>query len=405
MKLTQKSAAALKLPVGKTDHIEWCDDLPGFGLRLRGNDHRAWVAQYRIHGRSRRLTIALFKKFSAEQARLEAKRIFAEVALGRDPAAAKEADRASATKTMSTIVDDYLAMKQSTLRPDSYRITKAYLTGYHFKPLHSRGIAAIGRGDIAHCLDKVNRDSGRVTASRARAALSAFFVWAMKRGHCDSNPVAATEDPGPAQARERVLSDSELAAIWNACLDDDYGKIVRLLILTGCRREEIGGLRWSEITPLSPRSIVLPKERTKNKHTHNLPLLELAQAIIDSVPQMVGRDHLFGERSTGGFGAWWRAKAALDARLGNAVGAWRLHDIRRTVATRMADIGVLPHVIETVLNHTSGHKRGVAGIYNLSPYKNEVKIALAKWEDHLRSLLEGSGRKILNFPQAARENA
>jgi integrase len=400
MKLTQKSTAALKLPHGKTDHIEFDDDLTGFGLRLRGKDggHRTWIAQYRINGRQRRATWP-YQKLNAEQARDAAKKVFAKVALGEDPAAAKEKERASAARTLRVIVDDYLAMKESTLRPESYRVTKGYLTGYHFRPLHSSAIAAIGRADIAPCLNKIIRESGRPTASRARAALSTLFVWAMKQGHCDSNPVAATEDPRSPPSRDRVLSDSEIAAIWKACGDDNYGKIVKLLILTGCRREEIGGLRWSEIAP-DTTTFTLPAKRVKNNRAHTLPLLPPAQTIITSIPQRVGRDHLFGDRSAGGFTGWQRPKQALDDRLGKAVGEWRLHDLRRTLATWLAEHGdTEPHVIEAVLNHYSGHRRGVAGTYNRSKYEKQIKTALATWDDHLRSLLDGGERKILNFPQ------
>ena len=116
--------------------------------------------------------------------------------------------------------------------------------------------------------------------------------------------------------------------------------------------------------------------------------------IIGSVPERVARDHLFGSRSADGL-AHWHAKADLDQRLGAAVKPWRLHDIRRTVATRMADLGVQPHVIEAVLNHYSGHRSGVAGIYNRSVYEREVRAALALWADHVRALVKGGGRKIV----------
>ena len=409
MKLTQKSAAtACKLPDGKTEQFFWDDDLKGFGLRLRnegGKLHRSWVVQYRTRGRQRRLTVAQFDKLKAEQARGAAKLIFAKVALGEDPAATKEKERASGARTLRTIVVDYLAMKESTLRPESYRITKGYLlTGYHFRPLHSSAIAAIDRADIAPCLNKIIRESGRVTASRARAALSTLFVWAMKQGHCDRNPVAATEDPGPAEARERVLSDSEIGAIWNACGEDDYGKIIKLLVLTACRREEIGGLRWTEIDR-DAATITLPASRVKNGHEHTLPLTTLALEIIGSIEQVVGRDHLFGDRSVNGFTGWGAAKDDLDQRL-DKVAEWRLHDLRRSVATWLAEHGdVEPHVIEAILNHYSGHRSGDAGTYNRAKYARQMRAALSLWDDHLRSLLDGRGRKVLPFSTAVQESA
>ena len=117
-------------------------------------------------------------------------------------------------------------------------------------------------------------------------------------------------------------------------------------------------------------------------------------AIIKDVPRMAGRDQLFGQRANG-FTGWSRGKAALDAR--SRVKNWTTHDIRRSVATRMADLGIGPHIIEQILNHQSGHKSGVAGIYNRSSYEREVRAALALWEDHIRTLVAGGKRKIIPY--------
>src|SRR5262249_11694482 len=142
--------------------------------------------------------------------------------------------------------------------------------------------------------------------------------------------------------------------------------------------------------------------RAKNGRAHTLPLPSMALEIIRSVPARVGRDHLFGERSDRGFTEWALKKHDLDAKLGESVRPWKLHDLRRTAATGMADIGVQPHIIEAVLNHISGHKVGVAGIYNRSSYEREVKAALALWNDHVRSITaEGGGRKILPLQRPA----
>jgi integrase len=170
---------------------------------------------------------------------------------------------------------------------------------------------------------------------------------------------------------------------------------VRLLILTGCRRKEIGGMRWSEF---DDGKWMLPSERTKNGHAHTLPLSASAWSIINSVPRVADRDHLFGVRSDG-FKDWGR-KRFLDARLGDTIKAWTLRDLRRTVATRMADIGVQPHIIEAVLNHVSGHKHGVAGIYNRATYEPEKQQALALWADHLLAIAEGRKRVVVPLKTA-----
>jgi integrase len=211
----------------------------------------------------------------------------------------------------------------------------------------------------------------------------------MTEGLADANPVIGTRKPdADARPRERVLDNAELAAVWLACADDDYGRIVKLLMLTACRRQEIGTMAWSELDR-DRGTWTIPPERTKNKRAHTLPLPAAAWAIIETVERRDGR--LFG-RKGGGFKGWWTSKALLDRRTG--IAPWVLHDLRRSVATGMADLGVLPHTIEAVLNHV-GHRGGVAGVYNKSAYEREVRAALALWADHVRSIVEDGERKIV----------
>jgi integrase len=226
-----------------------------------------------------------------------------------------------------------------------------------------------------------------------------FYVWAMGNGLAEANPIIGTLKPQDAEPRSRVLTDEELAAIWRASGDDAYGRVIKLLILTGARRGEVGGMRWSELD-LDRGIWTIPPQRTKNKRQHVVPLMPSSLDVIVSMPRRVSRDHLFGTSSAVGL-RHWHAKGVLDRRLGAVVLPWRLHDIRRSVATRMADLGVMPHVVEAVLNHRTGHRSGVAGIYNRSNYEREVRAALALWADHIRSVVDGE-RKVLLLPQAAR---
>jgi len=220
----------------------------------------------------------------------------------------------------------------------------------------------------------------------------------MQMGIVENNPIVGTIQPKDGKPRERTLSDDELAAIWRACPSNDYGRIVRLLILLGARRAEVGGMRWNELN-FESGTWMLPADRSKNGRAHTLPVMPIALDIIKDVPRLASRDLLFGARSDDGFTDWDDQKEALDERSG--VIGWTLHDIRRSVATKLADIGVQPHVIEQILNHVSGHKAGPAGIYNRSSYEREVLAALALW-DHVRALVEGGERKVLNIaPRAA----
>jgi integrase len=179
-------------------------------------------------------------------------------------------------------------------------------------------------------------------------------------------------------SRDRVLTQDELKALWHSLSDNRFSEIVRLLLLTACRRNEIGNLTWDEID-LKRNLIVLPPDRTKNGRGLELPLSAQALAIIERTPRRNTTPFLFSDAN--GYKGWDQDKMRLDARLG--IAPWRLHDCRRSAATYMAEIGVLPHIIEAVLNHQSGHKASVAGIYNRAKYADEMRAALQRWADHV----------------------
>jgi integrase len=400
MKLDAKTVATLDLG-DKRDAIFFDEGMPGFGYRLRlgsgGKVMRSWIVQYRRAGATRRILLGSAEVVGAEAARVAAKKLLAKVALGEDPQAERIDRRGKDKLSLRSVVDEYLAAKERDVRPRTFRELKRYLTGSFFKPLHAIPVDTVTRRDVAARLVAITREHGSIVAARARAALSTFFVWTMQMGMVENNPIIGTIQPKDGKPRERVLSDNELASIWRACKDDDYGRIVRLLILLGARRQEIGGLRWSELD-LDNGRWLLPAQRSKNGRGHELPLMPMALDIIRDVPRLVSRDQLFGARSNDGFTDWDDQKETLDERSG--VIGWTLHDIRRSVATKLADIGVQPHVIEQILNHQSGHKAGPAGIYNRSSYEREVRAALALWADHVRTLVEGGERKVVPYAPA-----
>src|SRR5262249_1721524 len=174
--------------------------------------------------------------------------------------------------------------------------------------------------------------------------------------------------------------------------DNDFSNIVRLLILTGQRREEIGGLRWSEID-FKRGLIIFPPERTKNKRQHELPMSKEVESLLSyrrllQHPLRSEDQWVWGRRFT----AWSKSKEILDRRLKGM--SWRLHDLRRSAATHMAELGILPHIVEAILNHVSGHKSGVAGIYNRAKYEGEMREALQTWGNYIEKLV-GARRGVL----------
>lgn len=390
MKLT---SADHDLPPGKADVIHFDGELVGFGLRVRrgsgGRVIRNWIVQYRDRAhRSRRVLVGAAEKVSALDARKAAKKILAAVALGGDPQGDKARSRQEAAHTVRATVDAYLDAKRSQLRPASYRVTRLYLTGGYFRSLHPLAITAVTRADVAGAVRAVVNKHSATTAAAARRALSAFFAWTIAEGLLGNgaNPVDGSFTPDGPATRDRVLSGDELAAVWGACGDDDFGRIVRLLILLGSRRQEVGGLRWSEID-LAAGVWALPAERSKNHRPHTITMPAAALAIVRSVPSV--RDHLFGDRAGVGYTNWSRDKQQLDRRLADAVKPWKLHDLRRTVATGMADIGIEPHHIEAVLGHYGGHRAGVAGVYNRASYSAAIARALERWAAHVEQLVSG----------------
>ncbi|HYQ06064.1 MAG TPA: tyrosine-type recombinase/integrase [Xanthobacteraceae bacterium] len=396
--LDQKTVKALTLDGIKNrkgeavrDWIFFDDDLHGFGVRVRydlsGVLCKVWCVQYRHDGKQRRQNIGKFPRMNAATARTKAGAWLDKVHGGIDPAVVRGNDRKAEALKFHKAVDLYLARQQSEVRESTLANISLYLSGAYFRPLHGKPLAKITQSDIEQCLDAIPQKPTRWAAQKR---LGSFYVWAVRKGHAPENPMAKIEQI-KLKSRDRVLSESEIRTVCNALQDDDLGKIVKLLLLTGCRADEIGGLRFSELD-LDAGTLSLPGERTKNGLPHTLTLPPLALDILRSVEKRDGRDFLFGKWA-GGFTSWARQKQTLTSSLG--LEHWTIHDLRRRAATHMAEIGIEPHVIEAVLNHVSGHKAGIAGIYNRASYKPQMKMALARWAAHLESIFSGAANKIV----------
>jgi integrase len=351
--------------------VIWDESVKGFGCRKQ-RQRATYILKYRAAGRQRFHTIGPHgSPWTPELARKEARRLLGLVAGGKDPAPAGR-------DSLGEIATDYLRYAQTKLRPSNFKNVERKLRDC-WSPLAGASIYKITRRQVTAQVAVLAQERGPVAAARARSALSAMFNWALREGYeLASNPVVGSNRPAERPSRARVLSDDELRKIWQACGDDDYGRIVRLLALTGQRREEVGGLRWSEIDSAAALWTI-PAERTKNSRTHTIPLPQFALSLL---PPGNGREWVFGIGKRG-FQGWSFAKAALDARA--QIADWHLHDLRRSCATGMAELGVLPHVVEAVLNHV-GSRAGVAGIYNRATYAKEMRAALERWAGHVAVL-------------------
>lgn len=384
MRLSTRSALAVQLPADKAELIVFDELLPGFGLRVRRGGKRTWIVQYRVGRGQRRLTLGTTAAIDANEARQLARSALAKAQLGGDPQLDKKRPQVESILTFSALAERYLlAAASGRMKSGTLRDIKRYLH-VDLGRLAHRPAGVVARAEVAEQLSNVAALSGPYAANRARAALSSLYSWGISEGLVDQNPVVGTRKAIDERPRERVLSREEARAIWAEAGEGDFGDIVRLLLLTGQRREEVAAMTWSELD-LEEGVWRLPGTRTKNGRPHEVPLSGAAVSILKGRVRQDGRSLVFGRQ--GPFSGWSKAKMKLDQRLEHVLGgsmpAWRLHDLRRTVVTGMAEMGVLPHVIESIVNHVSGHRSGVAGVYNRAVYSVEKRAGLTRWADEL----------------------
>jgi integrase len=253
----------------------------------------------------------------------------------------------------------------------------------------------IGKVEINDILDAfIDRDAP-IAANRTLAVVKKLYRWALSRGYVDRDPCEGIAKPGGERKRDRVLSDEELAKVWFAAdgISYPFGPAIRLLILTGARRQEVGAMRWSEVD-LKPSTWTLPAERAKNGVEHLIPLSAAAATILSNTPR-IGTTDEFVFTTTGktAISGWSKAKATLDGQILDLareenphVGPfphWTIHDLRRTVASGMAGLGISLPVVEKILNHISGSFGGVAGVYQRHSFSVEKREALDRWAAHV----------------------
>lgn len=366
----------------------WDAHIRGFGVRISHAGTKSFVLVYRFNGRPRRLTLGRYPVVKLAAARGLAYDALRSISKGTDPGVEKLRERQTANvDTFDAFVDHFIdtyARPKNRSADETARLLRREFVAVWGR----RRLADISRQDVTGVLDRIMREGKHTTANRSLAAVRKLFNWAVERGYLEQSPCANVRAPARSVKRDRVLSDAELGTVWKALgeMGYPYCQVVRLLILTGQRREEVAGMSWREID-IDHGLWSLGAERTKAARAHEVPLTAAALKILKTMPRLKG-DLVFPPRSgnatISGFGKW---KAELDALI--CVHDWRLHDIRRTVATGMARLGVAPHVVERILNHTSGTFGGVAGVYNRFGYLPEMRAALEKWAEHVASV---SGR-------------
>lgn len=399
MKLTQRKIENLKCPAGKKDVLVFDDEQAGLGVRVTAGGGKSFLAQYSLGGAKRRVPLGSCSGISLARARDAAQAILGDVAMGKDPAgerkqAAHDAKQRAARDalTFEALISQWEALRLAGKR-ERYAQEAVRALRHAFGKHLNAPAANLDRSSVVRVLDALSKKGRTAMAARTAAYGRACYQWAVKRGSIASNPFVNLPVE-PAEKRERVLSDEEIASVWKATAGPGpFNCIVRLLVLTGQRREEVAGMTWAEIS--ADLSIwTIPASRAKNGVEHVVPLPSQAQAILAVVPRPKPRDaEKDGEPALvfpglrGPFNGFSKAKAGLDEDCG--VKGWRLHDIRRTMATGLQRLGVRLEVTEATLNHVSGSRAGVVGIYQRHDYAAEKRAALNAWGEHVAAVVDG----------------
>jgi integrase len=400
VKLTKRVVEAAEPAAG--DRYLWDAEVKGFGLKVTPAGRKVFVFQYRMGGRgakTERYTIGEFRSpYTVDRARGEAVRLLAEVKSGRNPAEAKRVERRSEPNRARLFGEMAAEFIERHAKPNTrdWRKTE-YLLRHDVLPFWSiRPVREITRQDVIELVDRVADRGARIHANRVLAAARVLFNWALSRGVIEASPAAGVKAPGAETVRERVLSEGELREVWRAADATPYpfGPFFQLLILTAQRRDEVAGIRWSEID--EARALwTIPGERAKNARAHQVPLPALATDILGSIPRIEGSDLVFTTNRQTPISGFSKAKLRLDKASGVGLtdrDEWRVHDIRRSVTTFMAEMGIAPHVVDKLLNHVSGSIRGVAAVYNRYAYTDERRRALDAWANRLAAIVDGNRR-------------
>jgi integrase len=442
VKLTERKIENLVTDNGRKDRLVFDDAQRGLAVRVTATSGRTYLCQYTIHGHKWRVPLGSCSAVSLAKAREAAAAIMGDVAKGRNPAAerkaaaaAERARRARNRLTLRVLIEDWKRIHLASRRP-SYAAEAVRALHYAFADHLDDPAEDLDRTALVRVLDALTRRRKRKDgegAAKARGAAitgrtaaygRAAFAWAIKRGAVSTNPFAALPVVKGAAKRERVLSDAEVAEIWQVAdeASGPFGPIIHLLILTGQRRGEVAGMTWGELSDdLTIWS--LPAGRTKNGTAHNVPLSTPVRGLLQSLMREdPAKRHASSQLVFPGvagtpFAGWSKAKVALDnaimARRSKAAETggksparlmpWNVHDLRRTVATGLQRLGVRLEVTEAVLNHISGSRGGIAGVYQRHDWAAEKRAALDAWAIHVRSIVEGSidGTNVVKMPRTA----
>jgi integrase len=417
--LTDRTLLALK--PAEDGYPVWDDDeaRPGFGIWVSPKGLRTFIlaARYpgnkssakRKLGRYPRLSLSDARKTADNWLELIAKGIDPEQDLRRVQAEAVQAKRAEQLRQENSLparIEEFLGLRRVVAQrqhKETARILRKELVGaWPDRLLHD-----ITRRNVMDLIEAVDNRGSTAMARNVLTAAKVFFEWAEEKEYLEASPAAGIRPAkllGEKPIRDRVLNDEELVTFWRATekMGYPYGPLYRLLLLTGARLDEIGGASWGEVD-LKKKVLTVPSSRFKSEVSHLIPLTDSALSILNTLPRFNGGDYLFsaklGKSPVDGFS---KAKAQLDSLVSKAMGKlpphWVIHDLRRTVRTRLASLKVADPVAEMVVGHG---KRGLKRVYDQHSYEPEIREALELWAGKLRDLTEPPPKNVFKIKERA----
>jgi integrase len=383
--LTATAVERIRAPAsGQTDHFD--QGYPGLALRISYGGSKSWVYFYRLFGKQKRLTLGRWPSMSLSAAREAWRDARKTIDKGESP----QHQRPAAANSFAAVADEWL--KRDQVHNRSCAKVKRLIERCAKPAWEGRQISTIGRRDINDLIDAVADRGAVVMARRLHAHLHRLFRWAVGRGILETNPMAHLPKPGSEAPRDRVLTDTELAEVFKNVtkLRPPFPTIFQLLILTGARRGEITGLRWSEI---KDDTIILPRDRTKAGEIHSIPLSPPAIDIIKQLPRIGPSDFVFTINGRNAVTDLAASKERLDDI--TKIPPWHTHDLRRTVATGLQRLGINLQVIEAVLGHVGGSRSGIVGVYQRHSFDAEKRTALEAWAREVVRIVDGKPAKVL----------
>ncbi|MDH3281073.1 MAG: tyrosine-type recombinase/integrase [Gammaproteobacteria bacterium] len=382
--------------------------LPGsFGLRITDRGVKSWIAMYRVEDAKnpgkkvqRFWTLGRYPALSLATAREMARDALKTAGRDIDPIEErKEAKRKKAReKTVGDAVAEFIK-RYVTRENKSWREIERVFAVYILPEWKERSLRDITPSDVHEVLDRLIDANHPYMANRVLAHVRKFFNWCKGRHWIIEAPTDDIRPPGKEQSRDRILDKTEIEAFWRGCdaLGWPFGPCFKLLLVTGQRRDEVARLKWEHLD-LETGTWTLPRDQTKSDRRHDVPLSPMAMEIIEALPR--NGDYVFSTTGKTPISGFSKSKIRLD--MFSEISDWRLHDLRRTVASGMAEIGIAPHVIEKVLNHSSGQISGIAAVYNRHTYLREKLSALNAWANAIEAIVKpGKSNLVPLHPQSA----